>query len=309
LISDPNAVFFNKRMQENYGVTNPYEMVKNGTWTLENMMEESFKVEVEGDYLVNNVLAKDVGFCAMAEWYFISFVDSCDTNIIVDEGGYKTINMGADNERYADVFDQIKALCKAPSSFVYANGKSDVPDDDKTISSDKVLFTLVALHTAQDYRNTSVKFGVLPYPKYDEDQTEYRSFDWCGLMSVPVTVQNTVMVGQVLETLGYFSSHGENSVHNEYYEKLLGAKIADAPDDYAMLQIIFDGICTNAAINMVEGTNTGLGAGLGKLIYAYKTVAHSEIKNGTKAKLDSVAVQWAAEGAKAQTALDKTING
>ena len=128
-------------------------------------------------------------------------------------------------------------------------------------------------------------------------------------MSVPVSVQNTVMVGRVLETLGYFSSAGDNNLHVEYYEKLLGAKIADAPDDYEMLRIIYDGVCTNAAINMVEGEGaSGLSKGLGKLIYAYKTVAHSCVE-GSNVKLESVSVQWAGNKVLAQSALDKTING
>ena len=302
MLADPNAVFFNKTMQENYKIRNPYEMVREGTWTLENMTVESMKVADQGDKATKNL-----GFASPDDWYFLSLIDSCDTNVVLDEGGYRTVNMSAANERYAGIYEQLEALFEADSSLVYQWAIHDEADKDKSISSGRVLFTFVPLHKANTYRQTEVKFGILPYPKYDVDQKDYRSFDWSGLMCVPVTVQNVAMVGQVLECLSYFSANGENSVHTAYYETLLGSKLADAPDDYEMLRMIYDGVVTNCAINMIEG-NGGTNArseGLNKLVYAYSNLAKS-YSRGTA--VDGIATLWASHGSIAQSALDKTVN-
>jgi len=304
MIADPNAVFFNKTMQENYKIRNPYEMVRDGTWTLENMTVESMKVSESGDKSTKNL-----GLGTIGEWHFVSFLDSCDVEIVVDEGGYKTLNMSAENERYVNVYGQLEALCSSDTSLLYDPVTHDVHDPDKSIASGRVLFSLVALHQANEYRKTDVKFGILPYPKYDTDQKEYRSFDWSGLMCVPVTIQSPEMVGQVIECLSYFSANGENDLHTAYYENLLGSKLADAPDDYEMLRIIYDGVVTNCAINMIDGAGTsGTSEGLGYLAFSFHRLACYYRVNASDTKPDSIAVQWASNGALAQKALDMTIN-
>jgi hypothetical protein len=76
---------------------------------------------------------------------------------------------------------------------------------------------------------------VLPYPLWDEHQAEYQSLNWNGMMGVPGAIKNTDMVGEVLELMGYYTA----DVKVAYYEKLLGTKLAEAPDDAEMLDIIW----------------------------------------------------------------------
>lgn len=298
MISRPNAIFFNKTMQENYRVSDPYSMVRNGTWTLENMTLESKKVSISGDKAT-----KELGYATPDDWYYLAMIDSCDTQIVVNDGGYRRVDMSASNERYAGVYEQLKDLFGADSTLVYKWKVVDEPDADKSITSGRVLFTPVCLDSASLYRKSEIKFGILPFPKYDVNQKNYRSFDFSGLMCLPVTIQNPQMVGQVLECLSYFSANGENDVHTAYYENLLGSKIADAPDDYEMLQTIFNGIVSNCAINFSEAAGTGLG--LRKLIWSYDALATSYSRGNT---VDGVATLWASHGKLAQDALDLTVN-
>jgi len=77
---------------------------------------------------------------------------------------------------------------------------------------------------------------VLPLPMYDERQANYRSLSWNGVLLVPTTIQNEQMVGDVVELLAYYTA----PVKTAYYEDLLGSKLAEAPDDAEMLDIIWD---------------------------------------------------------------------
>ena len=290
MLSDPNAVFFNKTLQADYNVSDPYEMVRDGTWTLENMTVESKKVNVTGDKTT-----KDLGFAAIGDWHFMSLYDSCDIELVIDEGGYSTLNMGADNEKFLTVYEQLDALCKEESTLIYS---SNDPESEKILTSGRVLFTFVPLHQANTYRSSEVTFGILPYPKYDEEQEEYHSFDWSGLMCVPVNTEDPAMTGQVLECLSYFSA---DTIHIAYYEKLLGAKLADAPDDYEMIRKIYDNLVTNPVLNMMNEWNSSLGS----LAYMYR---HLTYAYAADTQSDSIAVMWARYGKSAQIQLDETIN-
>src|SRR5690606_14392486 len=118
--------------------------------------------------------------------------------------------------------------------------------------NNQCLFTLVPLQIAIDGRDSDVEFGVLPYPKFDDAQEDYLSLEWSGFLCVPVSIQNPEMVGSVIEMLAYYS---KNTTMIAYYEKLLGARIADAAQDAEMLNIIFSNIVIEPGLSLI-GNNT-----------------------------------------------------
>ena len=54
-------------------------------------------------------------------------------------------------------------------------------------------------------------------------------------------MRNENMSVETIEMLSFFSA----PVQSAYYEKQLGKQAADTPDDREMLQIVWDGICTD----------------------------------------------------------------
>jgi hypothetical protein len=91
---------------------------------------------------------------------------------------------------------------------------------------------------------------------YNELQKDvgYRSLNWSGYQVIPSYLENPEMVGDTVEMLAYFSK----DVSVAYYEKLLGKKVADAPDDRNMLDIVWDGICSDMGqtfFSVIIGTN------------------------------------------------------
>jgi hypothetical protein len=91
--------------------------------------------------------------------------------------------------------------------------------------------------------NYDIEFGVLPYPMYDENQKDvgYRAFNYDGYITFPSYMRNENMSVETVEILSFFS----DPVQSAYYEKQLGKQAADTPDDREMLQLIWDGICTD----------------------------------------------------------------
>jgi hypothetical protein len=80
---------------------------------------------------------------------------------------------------------------------------------------------------------------------YDEAQKNvgYRSLQWGGYTCVPSYVTNLTMVGDTVEMLAFYS----DGVNDAFYEKLLGKQVAESPVDKKMLEIVWDGICTDYA--------------------------------------------------------------
>jgi hypothetical protein len=82
----------------------------------------------------------------------------------------------------------------------------------------------------ESVRSMKDKFGIVPMPKFDEAQKEYRTMlhDQFTVISIPTTVQDERldMVGAVLEAL---SSTAYKIVKPVYYEETLRTKIAQDP--------------------------------------------------------------------------------
>ena len=71
-------------------------------------------------------------------------------------------------------------------------------------------------------------------------------------MIIPASIKNTEMVSDVVELLAYYSA----SVKTAYYEDLLGSKIAQAPQDAQMLDIIWGSVVSD--IGMITANLSGM---------------------------------------------------
>jgi hypothetical protein len=71
-------------------------------------------------------------------------------------------------------------------------------------------------------------------------------------MFIPASIKNEEMVGDVLELLAYYS----DPMKTAYYEDLLGSKIAQAPQDAQMLDVIWGSVVSD--IGMITANLNGM---------------------------------------------------
>ena len=300
MIKDPNVIFFNKDILADYTqLESPYKLVDDKEWTLDKM----FQMAAQVDVVTEGATVADMtyGIVGKADWQAVAFADSCDCNWLVDNGGYKELNMSAANERYLNVFEAISEASDQDWFGLY--GKSSA--EPLTIDSCKTLFSYESLQQAYKYRSqeggSDVKFGILPYPKYDVAQENYHSLNWSGFMAVPISVENSEMVEKTLEALAYFS---QDTTVVAYYEKLLGARLAEAPDDARMLDVVFDGIVANPFFTYMQAP--GEVSTSEELFYGITRMLEAKFsKTGT---VPSVSGLWNANGSSAQAQVDKYLN-
>lgn len=270
MIPDPNAVIFNKGFVQMYEIDDPYDIVREGNWTIDVMMEMMKTVTKDngdGQWDINDTY----GFGCPGNWFLNDFIYSSGLMLTEknEDGGFE---LAFDvNERTVAFSEKLNALLTGPDTFSYSF-QNDYPDssgfqgEDKSLNvkRGRTLFGLVSLNNLHTYRDTNVEFGLLPYPKLDADQESYNSLDWSGVLVVPASVQEPEMVGEVIELLAYYS---KDEVLPAYYDLVLGEKLSRDEDSKEMLDIIFDGIIFDAGMNYF-----GFSPNMSKIFYIGQSI-------------------------------------
>ena len=115
----------------------------------------------------------------------------------------------------------------------------------------KALMKLTTTTGFTGLRGASIRFGVLSYPMFDEAQGEYLSLSWNGLLMIPGSIKQPDMVSDVVELPAYYTAPVKTAV----YEDLLGSKLADAPEDADMLNVIWDSQSNDVCLITAEDGN------------------------------------------------------
>ena len=231
-LSAVKIVVFNKDLMSEYNLKEPYDNVRNMTWTLDKLIEMASTVSSDnGDGKWDE---KDIYGISGWGWVpLISFVTSSDMKIVDrDESDYFKLAYENNSEKMISLIDKIMGMYQADYSYFWkSTGGTELK-----FADGNTLFQLIDSTALTSYRDEDIRFGVLPYPTWDENQTEYKSLNWNGIFGVPGSIKNHEMVGDVLELMGYYTA----DVKVAYYEKLLGSKLAEAPDDAEMLDLIWN---------------------------------------------------------------------
>ncbi|MCL2517753.1 MAG: ABC transporter substrate-binding protein [Oscillospiraceae bacterium] len=240
ILPDVNSIFFHTQLLDDLNLENPYEIVNDGRWTWDKLIQMASvaSADIDGDGVFT---AEDrYGFVGEFGWQFGSVPTSCNQYTIkIDSDGKPQLNINT--PVMIGLMEKIERLIKADNiSFTW--GFSQVTDPNLggtppvSFNSGRALFYMVPLSLAKLFREMDVDFGIIPLPKYNEAQENYITLNWAGFLSVPLTVQDTELVGKVVELLGYYN---KQIVIPMFYDILLGQKISRDDRSNEMLNIIF----------------------------------------------------------------------
>ena len=94
---------------------------------------------------------------------------------------------------------------------------------------------------AQKLRQMELDFGIIPGPKYDEAQENYRNVGGNPYFTaVPITAPDLNMIGAVMESLAYESTM---TVKVAAYDEMLWGKVSRDDASEEMLNIIYSTLC------------------------------------------------------------------
>ena len=228
---------FNKKMVAEYSgaIGDLYAQVRNNEWTLDKLVSYSSLVSTDnGDGKWDD--QDTYGFACHAWVPLVSFQHASDIPIVKEDadGDFYISPMVDNGEKIVALDEMIYNFMNADSTYTWSpfDGKPQL-----NLKSERVMFEIVNNYALVATKEETVKVGVLPYPKWDNKQESYKTLSWNGVLGIPTTVQNTEMVGDVIEMLAWYSE----PVCTSFYETLLGSKVADAPEDVEMLNIVWAG--------------------------------------------------------------------
>ncbi|MBE6584989.1 MAG: hypothetical protein E7645_00520 [Ruminococcaceae bacterium] len=244
---------FNKRLFTETQVEFPYDMVKNKQWTLDyqTSLVPLFHYDNDGTPDDENDLY------GLVTTNYISvdpYWSSCDVPIIrKDSNGFYEFVF--DSEKLYNVTEKTMKLFYGTdgSTYVYEHYGLDDEQNDirKMFSLGNAAMATVRIMELEspDMRQMEDEFGVLPMPKYDEAQADYKTLlhDQFTVMAVPTTVTGN-RLDEMSAVLECMASEGHKLVRPAYYESALRYKYMKDPESWEMMDIIIENIYIDAGI-------------------------------------------------------------
>lgn len=247
------VVFFNKKLVADYAIESPYELVKSGKWMLDAVerLSKDIYEDLNGD---GKSGPEDLyGLLTTNGNMIDNFQISCDLRLAAkDEDGFPMFANPVD-EHSVSVAQKIFDLVHRQGVFMFDENRiKDIHE--VMFMEDRGLFYTSFLRDAQAFRAMETDFGILPYPKYDEAQKEYKTLSRAGsaAFAIPVTVKDREFAEIILEAL---CAESYRKVIPAYYDVALKYKYARDDDSSEMLDIIREGIeydFANIALDYTE---------------------------------------------------------
>ena len=256
-ITYTHSFYFNKvlgdefNMNENienlYGEKNMYDLVRAGKWTidaLENLIKGVY-VNVDGD----DETQKDFDdLYGLGQSIPVSGVYRTAFDCLImarDEEGWPVLDINTD--KFNAIVPRIYKLCfENPSVLEGEHAEEGILGD--TFVAGRLMIYSGFLCDVAKLREMKDEFGVLPFPKYDEQQTDYyttvRGDNYFLGIPVTVTEADRDFVGLVTETI---ACYGYTDVRPAVYDDTLKGKMTRDEDSIQMLDILVDGIVVEFA--------------------------------------------------------------
>ncbi|MBQ2725257.1 MAG: hypothetical protein IJF78_06105 [Clostridia bacterium] len=245
------ALYFNQQLIEDYNLTNPYEMVDNNEWTIDNFaaMLEAGVHDADGDGLWTDkdkygwITYNEIGIDMLTRGCGVNYIDKDpETGYLID---------GTNGEKLIDVYTKIYDMYWGgndvfdirQSRFTpYLRGKGDRIIQELFMENATIFYSECMAWT-RELRNMENDFGIVPPPKYDQDQERYYSIILNPFMQmIPVTVEDVNRNANILDALNA-ASH--DTVMEGYVNITLQGKSSRDEDTVRMLRLVFDDLSYN----------------------------------------------------------------
>lgn len=233
------CMYSNNDLVSDLSLENPYTLVQEGRWTLDTLrsLSEQSYADLNGDGKRDN--DDRWGFVVEGGNIISGFVESCDVSIITLSPDLQNNKYEFGNEHNIDVVQTLCALLhESDGVMIHTNTTGgDVGADQYLFSNGNVVFTGGWFGDTDYYREVDVDFGVLPYPKYDEDQANYQTRVGTGapVVAIPVTTKDPSMISAVLEVM---SAEGYYQMRPAYFDTALKNKYSRDEQTREMIDLI-----------------------------------------------------------------------
>jgi len=228
------CILFMKAFIEEYSMKNPYDLVRNGSWTMDELLTMTRMVtrDLNGD-----------GEMKVTDDLYGFYSEGYNTYGLWAGAGEKIVTKNSDDvpeltvysERSASVMDKVFEI-------QYDIGTiTNNTDYFNYLDSYHAFMRFGGMKMISDARSSLENdFGVLPSPKYDETQDSYYttySNNNLTAYSIPISVSDVEKSGIILEAMAELSLY---SLTPAYYDTTIIGKAIRDTDSQEMIEIILD---------------------------------------------------------------------
>ena len=227
-----NCMFYNKRLAEEQKLPDLYDLVRSGKWTHEKFAELTKDIYEDLDNSGSKTINDKYGLL-MQQYYIRPYVVVYDTPTISKDGELVWYN-----EHTLDVIDKLIALFTTEDVF-YTYATADAVS--AAWANGNALFITTMLGTAAQLRSMDDDFGIIPMPKFNEDQEGYYTTtkNEVSMICVPKTAPDPDVSGFVIEAMCREST---DTVAKSFYETALKGKYVRDENSAEMIDLIRSGL-------------------------------------------------------------------
>ncbi|MCL2517966.1 MAG: hypothetical protein FWF15_05330 [Oscillospiraceae bacterium] len=252
LLGSSYVMYFDEKLRREYDLPNLYDVVFEGKWIIDymhNLVKDIYQ-DLNGDGIMdaNDLYGAVIGKGNDAD----AFIPSSNIRFTsTDADGFPALNI--DQERLAKLVDKVYNFYYENSGMSVATHAGNDTVEDRFRSGLAFLTPGYVLSSNLYFRGRD-DFGIIPYPKLDENQDKYYTYVQNGfsLLCVPHNCAHTEMVGAFLEAA---SSESYKNLSPVYFDTAMKVKYARDETSQVMLDIIRAGI----NINFVSVYNSNIG--------------------------------------------------
>ena len=230
---DTYLIYFNKTTFSDNNLDYPYQYVMDGTWTNDKMLE-LIREYGGADLNANGVadLGDNIAYIYLLNDTF--FVGAGITGAALDNDGYPY--MLDCTEKTVNVYDKIVELFNISPFATYGFGTTE--DANGCFDNGGLFLNFHMYHMMEIAQTYQSDVGIVPCPKYSEDQKEYYSragFNGATAITILTSTQNLERAGIVLEI---FSAESKNIITPAFYKKLFTDRYTNDEESKEMLDIV-----------------------------------------------------------------------
>lgn len=238
LIYQMMFMIYNNDLGEQHNLTNPQETALEGKWTQEMLFEMASDIyhDLDGDGKKSE--GDNYGLYSITHPLLDIFYMGSDMNYVIPtDDGNLTLSDDVLSDKSFSIIDRLNNLyhnsndgyfSKSASSSIYSAGNS-------------LFYNVSGEILSKHFRGSDIDYSILPAPKYDESQENYRTavaFTHT-MYCIPIDAKNTAKSGAVLECM---ASEAYRNVTPALFETAFKYQYSKNPYDAEIFEIIRDNV-------------------------------------------------------------------
>ncbi len=200
------CILFNKDLANEYELPDLYQLVRDGEWTVDKMTEltKNFSQDLNGDGIYDG---EDLIAVTSNDHSYINFWYGAFRQSTVEKGENDAPTYLVNTPRMASIVQKLNTLFNTGSRGVIHKMDVERKEYLDAFAEGRVLFRVASASDAIALREYGVNFGIIPLPKFDENQEQYGSWvdPWHLTICVPIDNEDPERTSVILETMAYYS--------------------------------------------------------------------------------------------------------